>query len=234
MQFRKLTFSEVVIHPLTVVGPWTADLTARAFVSAHTSKSDSLLSQSTVSGGYMDFHVKPSYCRLQQIQGAKSSETNRPSGMASNLVSTFNADAPKDNGDGEYSWSRWHEQWDTIHANCPFRKCPHYMFAGENVKFLAVTVSYNKREGKGLAEWGSFSGIIPVSSMPSWIKIPGGDNRWRLWDEQLEYSNDNDGARILRVRRVLLGIPDIFVDMNGDRCQWNQTVIGQKNWDDIV
>ena len=229
-QFAKFRFAEVTIRPLTSAGPWLADLTAKAHLTAHSTKKDSLLYQSSVSGGYMDFLVKLSYCRLKE---ATNGSDNPPSGMPSNFVSAFNDDAPK--GDGTYTWTAWRaNDANTVPSKCPFSTRPHYKFAGENVKLLAVTVSFNKREGDGLEDWAAFSGIVPVSSMPSWIKIPHGDNRWRLWDESLEYSTDGDGKRILRVRRVLLGIPNGFRDMKGNRIQWNQSLLGQKKWGDLA
>ena len=102
------------------------------------------------------------------------------------------------------------------------------------MRFLAVTVKFNRLEGNGIEDWANFHGVVPVSSMPSWVKIPHGDNRWRLWDESFEMTKDTDGKRILSVTRVLLGIPSGFKDMEGNRCQWNDVALGQRDWGDLV
>ena len=236
-EFRKFLFTEVVIRPLTSVGPWIADLTAKAHFTAHSVKSDSLLSQTSVTAGYQDFFVKPSYCRLQIIAGATSSETGRPPGMPDTFVSTFNDDDPdtkNTNNAGEYRWTKWLDNdANTVHANCPFSTRPNYGFANCNVKFMAVTVSFNKHLGDGLEDWASFAGVIK-GGFPSWIKIPDGANRWRVWDESFEMSADNDGRSILKIRRVLLGIPSNFKDMKGSRCQWNTSALGSKKWGDLI
>lgn len=198
-QFTKFKFTEVSIHPLTSVGPWIADLTAKSHITAHSTHKDSLLYQASVSGSYMDFFVTWRHCGYESEEDFNQKNPNR-----------------------------------AVRSDSPFNSCVARKFANQNVKFLAVTVNYNKREGSGLEEWASFTGIIPVRSMPSWIKIPHGEDRWRLWDETLEYSTDKDGARILKVRRVLLGIPGTFVNMDGNRVQWSQSRLGQKDWGDLA
>ena len=47
-------------------------------------------------------------------------------------------------------------------------------------------------------------------------------------------TKDTDGRRILSVTRVLLGIPSGFKDMEGNRCQWNDNALGQKDWGDLL
>lgn len=198
-QFAKYRFSEVVLHPLTSVGPWVADLTAKAHLTDHSIHRDSPLYQASVSGGYMDFFVTYEHCGYkdqEEYEDPESSAYRRP--------------------------------------NSPFNSLPDRKFANQNVKFLAVNVNFNKREGQGLEEWAAFSGIIPVKSMPSWIKIPHGEDRWRLWDETLEYTKGGDGSRLLKVRRVLLGIPGFFKNIDGDRVQWSQGLLGQKDWGDLI
>ncbi len=234
-EFRKFLFTEVSISPLTSVGPWIADLTAKAHFTAHYTKSDSLLSQTSVTAGYQDFFIKPSYCRLQVIAGAKSSDTGKPPGMPDTFVSTFNADDPNKGAIGsEYTWAKWlANDANTVHANCPFATRPNYGFANCNVKFMAVTVSFNKHLGDGLEDWASFAGVIE-GGFPSWIKIPDGKHRWRVWDESFEMSADNDGRKILKVRRVLLGIPSNFKDMKGNRCKWNAEHLGTRKWEDLI
>ena len=197
-QFTKYRFSEVVIHPLTSVGPWVADLTAKAHLTDHSTHKDSPLYQSKVMGGYMDFFVTYEHC------GYKDQEDYENHGHASRR------------------------------SNSPFNSLPDRKFANQNWKFLAVTVNFNKREGQGLEEWAAFSGIIPVKSMPSWIKIPHGEDRWRLWDEQLEYTRGDDGSRLLKVHRVLLGIPGFFKNIHGERVPWSQENLGPKDWGDLI
>ena len=59
--------------------------------------------------------------------------------------------------------------------------------ADTTLRFLSVTVTFHVKETSvGLKSGAAFSGIVPVNSFPKWIAIPGGDNRWRLYDEEIE------------------------------------------------
>ena len=219
-QFKAYLITEAETTPLTTVGPYLATLTAKAHLSASGMTSDSLLSQNSVTAGYQDFHIEPWYCCLKERNAAS------PVGYVGDR---FDSAIPNDS-----SGSRWNASPLAVFAGCPFRYRPHYRHAGQTLRFLAVTVKFNRLEGNGIENWANFQGIIPVSSMPSWIKIPHGDNRWRLWDETYEMGKDTNGKRILSVTRVLLGIPSSFRDMAGDRCQWNQSSLGQKDWGDLA
>ena len=101
-------------------------------------------------------------------------------------------------------------------------------------RFLsASTVHHIRYSDHTMETWGTFSGITPVRAVPSWLTLPGGDNRWRLVDERLEEVTDNDGkTRLLKVSRTLLGIANSCA-LKGRRCTWNQSLVGQRNWDDI-
>ena len=219
-QFKSYLVTEVEITPLTSVGPWLADVTAKAHLSASGKMSDSLLSQNSVSAGFQDFLVKPWYCAVRD-----RGESDEWSPVGDRFVSLFEDDK---------SGSKWNGNLKRIIPGCPFKNRPHIKHAGETIRFLAVTVKFNRLEGNGIEDWANFHGIVPVSSMPSWIKIPHGDNRWRLWDETYEMGKDTNGKRILSVTRVFLGIPSGFVEQEGGRCQWNQSLLGQKNWGDLA
>ena len=77
--------------------------------------------------------------------------------------------------------------------------------------------------------------VVPKSSFPTWLSdLPGGNDRWRLDKEEIELMKDNDGSTdIYRVTRRLLGIPDGFIDKNGNRMEWDDSAIGQRSWDDL-
>lgn len=222
-RFKSYLVTESEITPLTSEGPFLATVTAKAHLSASGQNSDSLLSQNSVTACYQDFHIEPWYCCLA-VADANSTESGRPDRIGERFVSDYRDDK---------KGVRWNSDKTAVHDGCPFSKRPHYRYAGETLRFLAVTVKFNRLEGSGIEHWANFNGIVPVNSMPKWIKIPHGDNRWRLWDEVYEMAKDTDGKRILSVTRVLLGIPANFKDMNGNRCQWNQSVLGQKNWEEL-
>lgn len=117
----------------------------------------------------------------------------------------------------------------------PFKKETRVDFVKQKISFMLVTAIYYVKKTKLAGAWGSFSGIVPKNSFPNWLKdLPGGNNRWRLRREKLEQCLDNDGrTNLYKVTRELLGIPDSFVDKSGNRMEWNQAVIGQRDWNDI-
>ena len=219
-QFKAYLITEAEITPLTVVGPYLASLTAKAHLSASGMTSDSILSQNSVSAGFQDFLVKHRYCCVKKLE-----EGAKPVASGCSWMSNFANDK---------SARIYRSDLLAVYPGCPFKRRPHWRHADDNMRFLAVTVKFNRIEGNGIEDWANFHGVVPVSSMPSWIKIPHGDNRWRLWDESFEMAKDTDGKRILSVTRVLLGIPSGFKDMEGNRCQWNDDAIGQKNWGDLL
>jgi hypothetical protein len=219
-QFKAYLVNDVEITPLTGIGPYLATVTARAHLSASGNKSDSLLSQNSVSAGYQDFHIKPSYCALKDHDGGDSTKP-----IGERWMSAFANDA------SATTWNSWKTK--TL-PDCPFKYRPHNRFADETLRFLAVTVRFNQLEGDGIEDWANFQGVIPVGSIPSWIRIPRGENRWRLWDETYEMGKDTDGKRILRATRVLLGIPSFFKDEIGRRCEWDDDKLGQKKWGSLI
>lgn len=106
---------------------------------------------------------------------------------------------------------------------------------GHGVHLLVCTATIYVRKTQGIGSWGTFYGVVPKSSFPTWLSdLPGGNDRWRLDKEEIELMKDNDGSTdIYRVTRRLLGIPDGFIDKNGNRMEWDDSAIGQRSWDDL-
>ena len=125
--------------------------------------------------------------------------------------------------------------WTAYLEGTPFSKPVNSRLSEIDLRFLTVTVDYYERwNSRTVENWGGFAGIVPVNSMPGWLVIPQGDNRWRLVDESLEECMDTDGRRkLVKRHRALLGIPPAAVDWQGDRLEWNQAVFGQKDWGDL-
>ncbi len=135
-QFNKYFLTEVEITPLTVVGPWLASLTAKAHISASGKNSDSLLSQNSVSAGFQDFLVKPWYCGVREADSREWKPV-----WDRSFVSIF---------DNDKTGRIWKENPTKIAKGCPFSHRPHIQFAGETVRFLAVTVKFNRLEVIGI------------------------------------------------------------------------------------
>ena len=106
---------------------------------------------------------------------------------------------------------------------------------GHGVHLLVCTATIYVRKTQGIGSWGTFYGVVPKSSFPTWLSdLPGGNDRWRLDKEEIELMKDNDGSTdIYRVTRRLLGIPDGFIDKNGNRMEWDDSAIGQRSWNDL-
>ena len=220
-QFASYVVTESEIRQLTPVGPFIASLTVRSWLGvASGAFSDSLMHQRTVSTGYMDYHIKPSWLFLRKRQ----SDAAHPQ-IIGGYVSTVK-------GESSAQWSSNHHSPSDA---CPFSTRPHKRFCDRTIRFLQITATYYVQQRPSeLRSWGKFAGIIPVRSMPSWLTPPGGDNRWRLYEEHLESERDTNGlTRLYRVTRILIGIPSNFVNYNNRRCQWDKSKVGQRDWNDI-
>jgi hypothetical protein len=233
--FASYVVNEVEIAPVTPVGPYIAAITAKAWLgsSGGSAGGDSLLKETRYSGGYMDFHVQPDWCGLRKAgdSGKALGHRSPPSGFVPGAwISAVSGDAPG-------AWAAWKAAVSDGRsiAGSPFTKMLHPRLADTTVRFLTMTVDFYNREGShGLEKWGGFSGVVPVNSLPNWLKIPGGNNRWRLYDESIEAARDTSGgARLLHVSRVLLGVPPSCKTAAGARAEWDQAVIGQRNWGEL-
>lgn len=227
-EYVKYIVAEVETTPLSSCGPFVAEVTCRSHISANANPGkDSLLYQTSVIATYQEFHVDPWMCYLKK---RKENDGYHGSRISAYVETSLWRSAFDNDQDG----SKWLSTSTSVAYGCPFRRRPHARFADQTVPFILVTVSFNRLEGSGLEDWANFQGVVPVSSMPDWIKIPRGDNRWRLWNETFTMSKDTNGARILQVKRDLLGIPSNFTDVNGDRCQWDPDTLGQKPWGSLI
>ncbi len=229
-QFTAYRVSDVVSTPLTSVGPYIASVTISGNLGPKNFSGEigATLSQTDLSAAYMDFHIKPEWCGVR----AGSGEWKRTTIYGWNTGKWVSAVDSK-----KGTWKNWLEAatYERSLSGSPFRKIVQPALADETLKFLSVTVSFHTKESTdGLEKWGGFSGIVPVNSFPKWITIPGGDNRWRLYDEDVQRVMETDGkTQLFKVTRILLGIPPAAKDVYGKRLQWDQKVIGQRDWKDL-
>ena len=229
--FASYKVSDVEIAPVSSVGPFVIQVTAKAGLgsSGVGNPGDSLLKTNSMVAGYADFHIRPAWCGLKPA----------PEGTAAKTVNGWNTGkwASAAIGDGKDTWTAWAAAFSAgsgIHGS-PFTKMVNPRLADETLRFLQVTVTfYAKETTGGLENWGGFSGVVPINSMPRWITIPGGDNRWRLFDEEISRETETDGStKLFKITRVLLGIPNAAKDCGGTRLEWDQSEIGQKDWSKI-
>lgn len=229
--FTSYKVSDVEIAPVSSVGPYVIQVTAKAGLgsSGVGNTGDSLLKTNSLVAGYADFHIRPAWCGLKPA----------PEGTAAKTVNGWNTGkwASAAIGDGKDTWTAWAAAFSAgsgIHGS-PFTKMVNPRLTDDTLRFLQVTVTfYAKETTDGLENWGGFSGVVPINSMPSWITIPGGDNRWRLFDEEISRDTETDGStKLFKITRVLLGIPNAAKDCSGARLQWDQSEIGQKDWSKI-
>lgn len=226
--FRAYKVAEVTIAPVSAAGPFVAQVTAKAGLgsSGAGNTGTSLLKTNSLEAGYADYHIRPAWCGLKPA----------PEGTVAKTIGEWNTGkwSSAAVGDGKDVWTAWSAAVlaGTTIDGSPFTKIVNPRLADKTMRFLQVTVSfYAKETTSGLENWGGFSGVVPVSSMPTWITIPGGDNRWRLFDENITRDTETDGStRLFKINRVLLGIPNQARDSSGTRLQWNQSEIGQKDW----
>jgi hypothetical protein len=195
-----------------------------------------------MSAAYMDFHIPADWCCVRRRTGDQPPSSSPSEAFTLGWQSSVQGDVSEDGK--SCSWKNYLKTLPTAPFDCPFTRRPYPSCADQTLRFLCVTTEhYARRSSAGLDKWGRFSGIIPVRSMPKWITIPGGDNRWRLWDEQVESTTDTDGRTDLwHIRRTLLGIPSNVRAARksgdsveeGDRLEWSQAKIGQRDWDDLT
>lgn len=227
--FNAYKVSDVEIAPVSSVGPYVIQVTAKAGLgsSGVGNTGDSLLKTNSLVAGYADFHIRPAWCGLKPA----------PEGTIAQTIGGWNTGkwASAAIGDGKDTWTAWAAATSGGVHGSPFTKMVNPRLADDTLRFLQVTVTFYAKESTGgLANWGGFSGVVPISSMPSWITIPGGDNRWRLFDEEISRETETDGStKLFKITRVLLGIPNIAKDYSSTRLQWDQSVIGQKEWSKI-
>lgn len=229
--FASYKVSEVATSPVSSVGPWVIQVTAKAGLgsSGVGNTGDTLLKTNSLSSGYMDFHMQPGWCGLRQAP-ASAKPTTVSGWNTGKWASAVSGDGP----DGWGSWSAAAAAGNSI-SGSPFTRMVKPSLADVTMRFLQIEVSFYVKETKeGLSSWGGFSGIVPVNSMPAWITIPGGDNRWRLFDEKVAREVETDGRTwLFKVDRTLLGIPNAAKDCVGGRLQWSQDEIGQRDWNDL-
>jgi len=229
--YRAYKVSEVDFAPVSSAGPFVIQVKARAGLgsSGAGNTGGTLLKTNSMVTGYADFHIKPAWCGLKAApEGAKAQSLKGYDWHTGKWASAAV-------GDGPGQWANWLKAatggWGV--KGSPFTKMVNPRLADDTLRFLQVTVTfYAKETADGLENWGGFSGIVPVNSMPKWIAIPGGDNRWRLWDEEYHRDTEVDGSTgLFKITRVLLGIPPAAKDCSGARLQWDQNEIGQRDWD---
>lgn len=216
---------------LSGAGPYLAQVTATGRWGAD-NKDDGegvLLAQKNRRMAYTDFHILPEWCGLRP-----GPATTKPTKI--DLWSTGKW-ASAIEGEETGKWVKWEAGYkghDGIYGS-PFRRMLNPTLADTTQRFLTVICSfYIKETTSGLENWAAFGGIVPINSMPKWIQIPGGDNRWRVYDEELEDAVEEDGrTKLFKVTRTLLGVPNIVKDSTDSRAEWEQAVIGQKDWADI-
>jgi len=229
--FTAYKVSDVEIAPVSSAGPYIIQVTVKAGLgsSGVGNTGDTLLKTNSLVAGYTDFHIRPAWCGLKPA----------PEGTAAKTVNGWNTGkwASAAIGDGKDTWTAWAAAFSAgsgIHGS-PFTKMVNPRLADDTLRFLQVTVTfYAKETTDGLENWGGFSGVVPINSMPSWITIPGGDNRWRLFDEEISRETETDGStKLFKITRVLLGIPNAAKNCSGTRLEWDQSKIGQKDWSKI-
>ncbi len=229
--FRAYKVSEVDFAPVSSAGPFVIQVKARAGLgsSGAGNTGDSLLKTNSMVAGYADFHIRPAWCGLKPA----------PEGTIAQTIGGWNTGkwASAAIGDGKDTWTAWAAAFSAgsgIHGS-PFTKMVNPRLADNTLRFLQVTVTfYAKETTDGLENWGGFSGVVPINSMPSWITIPKGNNRWRLFDEEISRETETDGStKLFKITRVLLGIPNAAKDCSGTRLEWDQSEIGQKDWSKI-
>ncbi|MCK9254144.1 MAG: hypothetical protein M0P55_15460, partial [Clostridiales bacterium] len=228
-QFVAYRISDVQTAALSAAGPYLAQVTASGGLAAkHSGAAFDTLSQTDLRAGYMDYHLQPEWSALKAGSGEWRKRT-LDGWHTGKWVSALD--------DIQGNWANWGAavlDQRSIKGS-PFTKFVQPGLADSTLRFLSVTVTHHAKETTdGLEKWGGFSGVVPVNSFPKWIAIPGGDNRWRLYDEEIERVIETDGSTVLfKVTRVLLGIPNQAKDAYGARLQWNQDEIGQRDWDDL-
>lgn len=253
-QFVAYRISDVQTTALSAAGPYLAQVTATGGIQPKHFNGDanSVLSQTDLRTGYMDYHMQPQWAGLK----AGSEESLKPINILigySNEKSNPTPLYPIQNVEwypGKWVsifdkagvWTNWSVKFaEALQGNSGhlpgslFTRMVHPYLADTTLRFLSVTVTFHVKETSvGLENWGGFSGIVPVNSFPKWIAIPGGDNRWRLYDEEIERVIETDGTTVLfKVTRVLLGIPNEARDVANNRLEWDQKTIGQRDWDDL-
>ena len=230
-EFSSYKVSDVEIAPVSSAGPFVIQVTAKAGLgsSGLGNTGDTLLKSNSLTASYTDFHIRPSWCGLKPA----------PADARPTTVNDWNTGkwASAIAGDGKGSWTQWRAAFTNGVGvqGSPFTRMVKPSLADDTLRFLQVTVSfYAKETTAGLANWGDFSGVVPIRSMPAWITIPGGDNRWRLFEEEISRETETDGrTQLFKITRVLLGIPNIAQDCAKRRLQWDQTKIGQRDWDKL-
>lgn len=228
-QFVAYRITDVQTTALSSAGPYLAQVTASGGLAAkHSGAAFDTLSQTDLRAGYMDYHLQPEWSALKAGSGEWRKRT-LDGWHTGKWVSALD--------DIQGIWANWGAavlDQRSIKGS-PFTKFVQPGLADSTLRFLSVTVTHHAKETTdGLEKWGGFSGVVPVNSFPKWIAIPGGDNRWRLYDEEIERVIETDGSTVLfKVTRVLLGIPNQAKDAYGARLQWNQDEIGQRDWDDL-
>lgn len=230
-RFVAYRVTEVQSVPLTGAGPYIAQVTAGGGLTpGHFGGApDSVLSQTELQAGYMDYHIHPGYAAL------RAGEDDTHKGMVFDGWHSGKWLSALDARPGDWvNWAKAIANENGVKGS-PFRRLAHPSLADRTMRFLVVTATFHRKEDKhGLEKWGGFSGIVPVRSFPDWVAIPGGDNRWRLYDEEIDRVMETDGKTVLfRVRRTLLGIPPAAKDVYGNRMQWEQQSIGQRDWGDL-
>jgi hypothetical protein len=230
-QFIAYRVSDVQVVPLSAAGPFLAQVTATGGIQPKHFNGDanSILSRTELRTGYMDYHLQPEWSAIRAGSGDKWPKKTISGWNTGKWVSAL------DDKQGE--WTNWLEAVNNYRniKGSPFTRFVQPGLADTTIRFLVVTVMFHVKEGShGLEKWGGFSGIVPVNSFPKWIAIPGGDNRWRLHDEEIERVVETDGATpLFQIRRILLGIPNQAKDAYGNRLEWDQTEIGQRDWEDL-
>lgn len=233
-RYATYVVDDVETVPVTPVGPFIAAITVKAWLGSSGAPSgDSLLKENHYEAGYMDFHIQPEWCGLRKYTDSSKAikHVSPPSGFEpGSWISAISGDAPG-------TWTQWAAGASQARgvSGSPFTRMIHPRLADTTIRFLTMSVDFYTRErSDGLERWGGFAGVVPVNSLPAWLKIPGGDNRWRLDDEKATGERDTTGgAKLLHVTRVLLGIPSACKDASGNRAEWDQGVIGQRDWSDL-
>lgn len=230
-QYLSYRIREITTTQLTGAGPFLASVTAGHSVGATTAgRGDRLLDQTSLRTGYADFQILPEWCGLRPAPGTTTPKRLRGEWDTGKWASAI---APDPSG----TWDAWLDAYDSGRSieGSPFRRIINPHFADTTQRFLQATATCHFKEtSSGLERWGGFQGIVPANSFPSWLSLPGGDNRWRLYDEEIEQLYDNDGrTRLLKATRTLLGVPPSVTDSTGNRAQWDQTTIGQRDWSDL-
>lgn len=222
---------DISVTKLSGAGPYLAQVTFGHNVGVTTAgRGDRILDQTSLQAGYMDFHVLPEWCALRPAPSSVTPKRIEGAWDTGKWASAVN-------GDAAGNWDNWTTAYNAgiDISGSLFRNFLNPHFADTTQRFLQVTVTFHVKEtSAGLEKWGGFSGVVPVSSMPSWIAIPTGISRWRLFDEEIERVIENDGkTRLFKVMRVLLGVPGHVTDSTGARARWSTAALGEREWDDL-